>query len=88
MAAFDSLFTEMKIPYQIATMGNSEYRAPGASDAIHSPLFAEGIDLGIPLIGMHRHSEITSVIDNYFLAKTIQHYFGIKDHKRYLPKRI
>jgi aspartyl aminopeptidase len=87
LAAMDTLFREKGISYQVATMGNPENMIKGASATLHGPLFSEGVDWGVPMLGMHRAGgEVTNVADLYFLAKAAEAYFSVKSHSKYLPR--
>lgn len=85
--AMRTLFERKNIAHQFGIMGTHEDPIPGSSDAFHSCLLlSQGVDIGIPLLGMHRMKEIVSVIDLWNLYKTAIAFFSVSDHDKYWPK--
>jgi len=86
LAGFGELFKEKNIPYQIATCGHAEERIPGCTK-IHHPLFTEGINWALPLLGSHKGAgEISSPIDLWTLACAAKAFYSMKNHDDYFPK--
>jgi len=81
----DTLLTGAQIPYQVGTMGHPDEKIMGASADIHSSIFAEGIDVGVPLAGMHSINETTSAADVFLFRKAAEAFFSIKDRQALLP---
>jgi len=70
------LFDDAKVDYQLASMGTIDNLIENASDIFHSDIYSHGIDLGIPLQGMHRPTELVCAIDLWNLTKGIQTVYG------------
>jgi aspartyl aminopeptidase len=85
--ALRELFKEAKVMNQVAIMGTRDYKAPGASDNFH-PALARGIDIGLPLLSMHRPTERTSTIDIWNMYRGITAFFSVNDIERYFPQRV
>tara|TARA_Y100000310_G_scaffold311695_1_gene358227 strand:+ start:17820 stop:19418 length:1599 start_codon:yes stop_codon:yes gene_type:complete len=85
LSYIDSFMEANNIPYQVATMGHSEERIPGASAEIHQAVFADGVDLAIPIAGMHSMNETVSAADVFLFSKAAKAYFSIKNRKKHMP---
>ncbi len=84
---FENFFKKNAIPYQNGTMGPPDDKIPGASKKIHGPLFTEGIDISVPIIGSHRGvGEIVSPIDLWFLSNLFSVFYNLKNHRGF-PRR-
>ena len=83
--AISKLFKEKRIPHQFAIMGRHDNTAGGNSAEFHLSM-AEGIDLSVPLLGMHRTNELTSMVDLWYLFKAVNAFYMVTSHDAYLPK--
>ena len=84
--AMKKLMTEKKVVVYPAIMGTPALRIPQNSTSFHLSL-SEGIDMGIPCIGMHRSNELAAVVDLWNMAKGIIAFYSVEDHEEYLPHR-
>ena len=84
--AMNKLMTEKKVAIYPGVMGTPAVRVPQNSTSFHLSL-SEGIDMGVPCIGMHRANELTAVVDLWNMAKGIMAFYSIEDHEEYLPHR-
>ena len=81
------LFEANNVVYQFVAMGNEEERCGASDDQLHNDIWGQNITMGIPLLGMHRAEEQTSVISNYQTAKAVETFFAVKDHNEFMPEK-
>ena len=79
------LLDEKKISYQFGIMGRPGNKIANSSQKFHLD-DAEGIDLGVPVIGMHRSSEVASIADIWSLSHAMRAFFAVKEHAAYWPR--
>jgi len=88
ISAMKTIFNENKVCHQTGIMGRYDEKTAGASDTFHSYVWGGGIDIGVPVLGLHRFtSEVCSKIDVWHTAKAIHAFFSVKDHSKYLLRR-
>ena len=85
-SAIMRIFRRKGVLYQQALMGNPDHITPGSSYQFHHTALSEGIDCGVPCLGLHRAIETTSSADVYTLSRAISAFFSVANHKTYMPK--
>ncbi len=71
---------------QFGVMGTRDRIAAGASDNFH-PALARGIDIGLPLLSMHRPTEKISVIDIWNMYRGIKSFYSVNEISNFFPQR-
>jgi len=82
--ALRRLFRERNVMNQFGIMGNIDEREAAASDSFH-PAAANGIDIGVPLLSMHRATEQVSTMDMLNLVRATRAFYSVKRMGRYFP---
>ncbi|MFC1696854.1 hypothetical protein ACFL1H_00850 [Nanoarchaeota archaeon] len=81
--AIMNLFDEKKIKYQECIHGTYENKI-GSGDLIYQDLAVEGIYMGVPCSSLHRYTELISKIDLWNLAKAVNAFYSVENHKDYI----